>query len=109
MTSQTLRVVICCCIPALMDAAATQQPAPRFTRESGAEVFSYSELLTLGSNEPLSPALSKKLSKLLTTPFVNNEAYYRKAAPYKPVIGPLGPSLRVVEWNIERGDRKSDV
>ena len=43
------------------------------------------------------------MQTLLTTPFVNNEAYFNGTKPLRPDIKGMGPSLRLVEWNIERG------
>ena len=65
--------------------------------------MNYHELVTLGEQENVDPALTAKLHTLLTTPFVNNEAYYRGARPMRPKAKGIGPSLRVVQWNIERG------
>jgi hypothetical protein len=57
----------------------------------------------LGEQEEIDERLNDKLQGLLTTPFVSNEAYYRGAKPRPLVLPKLGPSLRVVFWNIERG------
>jgi endonuclease/exonuclease/phosphatase family metal-dependent hydrolase len=76
--------------------------AQNYVRESGPQVFTYNELLTLGGDQ-VPDELQQKLSKLLTTPFVNNQAWYRGARPAPPVLGPIGPGLRLVQWNIERG------
>ena len=40
---------------------------------------------------------------MLTTPFVSNEAYFNGTKPLRPDLKGMGPSLRLVEWNIERG------
>jgi endonuclease/exonuclease/phosphatase family metal-dependent hydrolase len=48
-------------------------------------------------------ALQNKLRRLLTTPFVSNEAAARGVKPLLPTTAKLGRFLRVVEWNIERG------
>lgn len=69
------------------------------------ELLSYPELVTLSDTprDELRPALRRRLDDLLRTPFVNNEAYYDGARPHRPVEAGLGPTLRVVSWNIERG------
>lgn len=69
------------------------------------ELLSYAELVTLSDTprDQLDAPLRERLDELLTTPFVNNEAYYDGAQPHRPEEPGLGPTLRVVSWNIERG------
>ncbi|MFZ0591857.1 MAG: endonuclease/exonuclease/phosphatase family protein [Bryobacteraceae bacterium] len=74
-----------------------------YVRKSGPNFFSYAELVTLGEQDQIPPALQSKLTTLLTTPVVNNEAFYRKAHPHRPVFDRIGPGIRLVQWNIERG------
>lgn len=64
---------------------------------SGPPLLTYNELVALSENDPPSRELSAKLTKLLTTPFVNNSTGIRAARPAK------GRLLRVAAWNIERG------
>ena len=66
-------------------------------------LFTYQELVTLGTTDRVSGTLGDKLLAITTTPFLSNEAYYRGAQPHRPVPNQLGRSLRVVTWNIERG------
>ena len=66
-------------------------------------MMTYQELVALGEQEKVEPALAAKLHTLLTTPFINNEAYFNGTKPLRPDLKDLGPSLRLVEWNIERG------
>src|ERR1035437_10509084 len=61
------------------------------------------------SGQPLSPELAEKLQTITTTPFINNEAYYRGAKPRPLEVKGIGPSLRVAEWNIERGITLDDI
>jgi endonuclease/exonuclease/phosphatase family metal-dependent hydrolase len=63
----------------------------------------------LSKNQTLSPELAEKLRVLTTTPFVNNEAYFRGAKPRPLHVEGVGPSLRVVFWNIERGLELDDI
>ena len=70
---------------------------------SGPALLTFDEIRQLYDYDQPPPRLLRKLNTLLTTPFVNNEACARGATPLKPVIQGLGPSLIVVEWNIERG------
>ena len=74
-----------------------------YIRNSQPQLLTYQELATLGQQETVDPALADKLHTLLTTPFVNNEAYFAGTKPLRPDIKGLGPSLRIVEWNVERG------
>ena len=62
-----------------------------------------SGIVALVRSKPYDPALAAKLHTLLTTPFINNEAYFAGTKPLRPDLKSMGPSLRVVEWNIERG------
>lgn len=67
------------------------------------ELFTYRELVQLYEQETPPPALQEKLLRILTTPFVSNRASSRGVKPLLPATPNLGRSLRVVEWNIERG------
>jgi Endonuclease/Exonuclease/phosphatase family len=82
--------------------SAQDGPGGRYTRTSQPAMLSYQELLALGE-ETVDPALDAKLHTLLTTPFINNEAYFNGTKPLRPDLKGMGPSLRLVEWNIERG------
>jgi hypothetical protein len=57
----------------------------------------------------LSPETAERLHTLLTTPFINDEAYYRGAKPWPLDVTGLGPSLRIAFWNSERGLELDDV
>jgi Endonuclease/Exonuclease/phosphatase family len=84
-------------------ASAQDRSGADYMRTSQPEMLSYQELVTLGEEETVDPALAAKLHTLLTTPFVNNEAYFNGTKPLRPDLKGMGPSLRLVEWNIERG------
>jgi endonuclease/exonuclease/phosphatase family metal-dependent hydrolase len=77
--------------------------AETYIRYQEPALFSYQELVALVETDEIDERLSQKLTALRTTPFVSNEAHYRGAKPYRPNIEGLGPSMRVVMWNIERG------
>jgi endonuclease/exonuclease/phosphatase family metal-dependent hydrolase len=83
--------------------SAQTDQAPEYIRSSQPPLLTYQELVTLGEQEMVDPALAAKMQTLLTTPFVNNEAYFNGTKPLRPDIKGMGPSLRLVEWNIERG------
>jgi endonuclease/exonuclease/phosphatase family metal-dependent hydrolase len=74
-----------------------------FPRSSKPELLTFEELVDLEKNDPPSPALAQKLQQLLTTPFLSNEAYWNGAKPKHPFTPELGPYLRAICWNIERG------
>ena len=73
-----------------------------YVRDSAPQLFSYDELVQLGQKK-LTPQLAEKLKAVLTTPFINNEAYLSGARPGALEVPELGPTLRVAFWNIERG------
>jgi endonuclease/exonuclease/phosphatase family metal-dependent hydrolase len=77
--------------------------ATDYVRFSKPDLLSFDELVELEQKEPPSPALAEKLQHLLTTPIVSNEAYLEGAKPKRPSSPELGPFLRVLCWNIERG------
>ena len=90
-------------------AAAPIVDAEEYIRQSEPKIFSYDELVQLSINKALSPELADKLKAVTTTPFINNEAYYSGAKPRPREVRRLGPSLRVVFWNIERGMGLDDI
>lgn len=92
--------------PQPASAQTSVQDPPRYSQPS---VFSYDELLVLGGDSPLTPELSAKLDQLLATPFLSNEAYYDGSLPHRPGLPGLGPGLRTVVWNIERGFRLDSI
>ncbi len=74
-----------------------------FVRFSKPELLTFDELVELEKNDPPSPALAEKLEHLVTTPFLSNESYFDGAKPKRPSSPELGPFLRAICWNIERG------
>jgi endonuclease/exonuclease/phosphatase family metal-dependent hydrolase len=82
---------------------AQNSPGADFTRSSQPALLNYHELVTLYENEKVDPDLTQKLDTLLTTPFVNNEASISGTKALRPDLKGMGPSLRLVQWNIERG------
>src|ERR1700733_2165187 len=89
--------------------ALAQNVAPEYIRTSQPSFLTYPELVALSQQEVIEPALAGKLNTLLTTPFVNNEAYFGGMKPLRPDLNGRGPSLRLVEWNIERGLELDDI
>jgi endonuclease/exonuclease/phosphatase family metal-dependent hydrolase len=70
---------------------------------SAPDLLTYKELVELYERENPSENLQIKLQKLLTVPFVNNEAFAGGTRPLKPTGATLGRYLRIALWNIERG------
>jgi endonuclease/exonuclease/phosphatase family metal-dependent hydrolase len=84
-------------------ASAQNEHGSDYIRSSQPSLLNYQELVALGEQETVDPPLADKLHILLTTPFVNNEAYFSGIKPMRPDVKGMGPALRIVEWNIERG------
>jgi endonuclease/exonuclease/phosphatase family metal-dependent hydrolase len=78
------------------------QPVPAAALPA-ADLLTYEELVELYLRDSLSEPLQIKLQKLLTIPFVNNDAFARGTRPLKPHSSTLGRYLRIAHWNIERG------
>ena len=71
--------------------------------ENGPPLLTFDELVQLYQQDVPQPQLQAKLDRLLSTPFVNNEATTSGVEPLKPSSPVIGKFLRVAEWNIERG------
>ena len=67
------------------------------------QLLTYDEIVQLYQQADPPPPLRDKLKKLLTTPFVRNNASDAGRTPLKPNSAEMGSFLRVVQWNIERG------
>jgi endonuclease/exonuclease/phosphatase family metal-dependent hydrolase len=74
-----------------------------YVRFSKPDLLTFEELVALEQEDPPSDALAAKLEHLLATPVVSNEAYLGGAKPKRPSSPQLGPFLRAICWNIERG------
>lgn len=74
-----------------------------FAQGDEPELLTYEELIRLFEQENPPEPLQSKLNRLLTTPFVSNEAHAGGVRPLKPRTAQLGPFLRVAFWNIQRG------
>ncbi len=81
----------------------------RYTLLRAPDLFTYDELVELATVDAVKQPLKAKLDGLLTTPFISNEAYYNGTRPLRPELPGLGPSLRIVMWNIERGLHLEDI
>ena len=74
-----------------------------FADQQGPDTLTYDEIIQLYKQDVPPPILAAKLQRLLTTPFVNDSASDGVITPVKPTLRQVGPVLRVVQWNIERG------
>ena len=93
----SIRVALCVFI--FCASLPTAQPAV----PSAADLLTYNELVKL-YEQPVPPEeLRIKVQKLLTTPFVNNEQSASGTVSRKPESAAIGHSLRIAQWNIERG------
>ena len=82
---------------------ATLACAPAYLCRGQPDLLTWEELVTLYQQDPPPAPLAAKLHALLTTPFVSNSASEAGRQPRRPSTPELGPFLRVVQWNIERG------
>lgn len=76
---------------------------------SAPKPLSFDDLVTLATTDPPPPSVERSLDTLLSTPFISNEANARGAVPKVPQVSILGPTLRIAEWNINRGENESEV
>jgi len=87
-------------IGAVCFGASGEESLVRFSKP---ELLTFDELIELEKNDTPAAPLAEKLERLLTTPIISNEAYFDGAKPKRPTSPELGPFLRVILWNIERG------
>jgi hypothetical protein len=88
--------------------ATAQTPKPASTPQARdnagvPQLLTFDELVELYEQDIPAARLQQKLDALLTTPFVDNSMKDRGGIPIRPFVAGLGPSLRIVQWNIERG------
>jgi endonuclease/exonuclease/phosphatase family metal-dependent hydrolase len=74
-----------------------------FVSFSKPETLSFDELVQLEQTGKPEGQLATRLDTLLHTPFLSNEAYLNGAKPNRPSSESLGPFIRAICWNIERG------
>ncbi|MBV8632183.1 MAG: hypothetical protein JOZ83_14745, partial [Silvibacterium sp.] len=85
------------------------KPKADYVRFSKPNTLTFDELVQLEKNATAPAPLAKKVQKLVTTPFISNEAFYDGAKPKRPSSPELGPYLRAVMWNIERGIQFDEI
>ena len=90
--------------------ASGQSSTPaKILRKSAPQLLRFDELTSLAEKPNPEGKLADKIDKLLTTPFVDNSAYFRSGIPNQTIHPELGRSLRVSTWNIEKSIRIADV
>jgi endonuclease/exonuclease/phosphatase family metal-dependent hydrolase len=89
--------------------ACTDAQEPDRTSFSAPQPLGFDDLVALATTDPAPVSVEKRLAQLLSTPFISNEATARGAAPKVPQVPILGPTLRIAEWNINRGENESEV
>ena len=67
------------------------------------EFLSFDELVTLSNTDVPAEPLAEKLDRILRTPILSNQATSAGVHPHRPFVDGIGPVLRAVSWNIERG------
>jgi len=75
----------------------------------GPATLNFPELLCLAVDESPPSAITEHLQRLLSEPFVSNEATVSGRRPIRPILSGLGPALRVAEWNIKQGLNEAEV
>ncbi len=53
--------------------------------------------------------LEDKVYRFFRTPIISNRPYYQGVKPHRPVDDRIGPTLRVVSWNIEKSIHIKDA
>ena len=84
-------------------------PENHLVRVEHPATLSFSDLVTLSSQNPAPADIENHLSKILTKPFVSNEATLLGAKPVRPQSPGLGVIIRAVEWNINHGLNASEI
>lgn len=87
----------------IVTAALGNPDKQEFVKLSKPVPLKFDELVQLEQTDPPEGQLAARLDKLLHTPFVSNEAYLSGAKPNSPSSPSLGPIIRAICWNIERG------
>ena len=81
----------------------------KFIKKSGPKLLSPQQLRQLAEKPKPTNKLATQYHKLLTTPFIDNSAYFRSGMPKALIYPSLGPSLRVTTWNIEKSIKVPEV
>lgn len=88
---------------------AKQPDSPAFIRSQTPDFLTFEELKAFSGNPHPGREAEAKLERFWRTPEIRNEAYYRGVKPIRPNLPGLGPSLRLVSWNIEKSLRMKDA
>lgn len=82
---------------------------PHIVRSQQPRFLNFKELQALSKNPHPTGGLQRKLDRFWRTPLINNKPYYRRVKPHRPVDPKLGPTLRLVSWNIEKSYHMPDA
>jgi endonuclease/exonuclease/phosphatase family metal-dependent hydrolase len=88
---------------ALLTHAQKQTLQPHELRSKDPALLSFDDLAKLSLTAQPEGDLATRYNRLLTAPFVHNDASVAGIQPHRPTVANLGPVLRVGLWNIERG------
>ncbi|HSU59542.1 MAG TPA: endonuclease/exonuclease/phosphatase family protein [Bryobacteraceae bacterium] len=69
----------------------------------GPSTLAFEDLVRLAAEDPPSHGVQARLSRVLSEPFISNQATLAGAKPKRPTVAGVGPVLRIAEWNINRG------
>lgn len=72
-------------------------------------LLSFDELVSAAAADPPPARLQQKLDTLLSQPFISNEATLGGMKPKAHANAGMGRTIRVVEWNINRGENQEQV
>ncbi len=88
-------------------AAASSLGAAGLVRFQAPRPLAFDDLVALAIEDPPPPRVEARLERLLSTPFLSNEATFAGARPLAPDPAGVGEVLRVAEWNINREEQES--
>lgn len=77
--------------------------SPVLVSYSAPEFLTFKDLLSLADTPKPDGNLDLDLQRILSTPFLSNEAWNRGSRPNRPIHEGFGPVIRACQWNIEGG------
>lgn len=82
-----------------------------YPRYQGLNFLNFDELVELSKNGHPGgdTVLGRKVDDLLTTPLIDNRAWFQGKRPVRHTSSKLGSTLRVATWNIEKSFRMAEV
>ncbi|MEZ5399347.1 MAG: endonuclease/exonuclease/phosphatase family protein [Bryobacteraceae bacterium] len=83
--------------------------ADDYERSRMPDLLTWEELRVFGEQHPPPAGISAKATALAKTPFISNEAWFRGVRAQGVEAPRAGRSLRIMEWNVERGLRLDEI